>query len=222
MAAKRGSAKRSQRSGDTEKGRGKRGKVGSDPAADRSFGGKDDFGIPADQARQPLPDGGREKGPEPGTGPMRSEAEGNRVTGVGYPPGAPGSGSGGDLDPDFIGLDGKGGVANDVDERRTCGPDITEGGSAPFASGAPAEGKNELRPGAHGAAQQIVGGSTVDRSGGDASTTGPATGADSTLSTPYRSQVRPDVGASADHERAEAIPDNAAAGEISSDEAGGQ
>jgi hypothetical protein len=110
---------------------------------------------------------------------MRSGEDANRVYGVGRPPGPPGSNSGGDLDPDFIGLDKKGGVANDVDDRRTCGPDITEGGSAAFASGGPAEGKNELRPGTHGAPPEIVHGSTVDRSGGDASTTGPTTGIDS-------------------------------------------
>ena len=98
-------------------------KVGSDPAADRTFGGKLDFGIPAAKVKAPLPDGGREKGPEPGTGPMRSGEAGNRVYGVAHPPGPPGAGSGGDLDPDYLGLDGKGGVANNVVEPSDEGAD---------------------------------------------------------------------------------------------------
>lgn len=184
------------------------GKVGSNRAADREIGGKLDFGIPADRAKAPLPDGGREKGPEQGTGPMRSGAMGVRDSGVGHAPGTPGAGSGGDLDPDFIGLDGKGGLAASPASGRTQGPDITEGGSAPFASGPPARGENELPAGTHGAPPQIVRGSTVDRGGGDASTTGPESGADSTLSpTAY---PRLDV------------PDDETVGEISSDEAGGQ
>jgi hypothetical protein len=75
-----------------------------------------DFGIPAGKVKAPLPDGGREKGPEQGTGPMRSGEDGNRVYGVAHPPGPPGAGSGGDLDPDYLGLDRKGGVANNVEE----------------------------------------------------------------------------------------------------------
>jgi hypothetical protein len=154
------------------------GKVGSDPAADREFGGKGDFGIPAAKVKAPLPDGGREKGPEPGTGPMRSVGEGRRDTGVGYPPGPPGAGSGGDLDPDVIGLDGKGGIAETPASGRTTGPDITQGGSSSFASGEPAAGENELPAGTHGAAPDVIHGSTVNRSGGDATTSGDSLGAD--------------------------------------------
>ena len=93
-------------------------KVGSDPAATHNFGGKNDFGIPARDAKAPLPDGGREKGPEQGTGPTRSGEDGVRVDGVAYPTGPAGSGSGGDLDPDVIGLDRKGGLANRVDDQQ--------------------------------------------------------------------------------------------------------
>lgn len=145
------------------------GKVGSDPASDKEIGGKGDFGIPAGQAIAPQPIGGRDKGPEQGTGYMRSGASGLRESGVGHAPGSPGTGSGGDLDPDFIGLDGKGGLSASPASGRTTGPDITEGGSAAFASGPPSKGENELRAGTHGAPSQVVRGSTVDRSGGDAS-----------------------------------------------------
>ena len=188
-----------------------RGKVGSDKAADREIGGKGDFGIPAAQAVAPQPIGGRDKGPEQGTGPMRSGDSGNRATGVGHAPGSPGAGSGGDLDPDFIGLDGKGGVSAVPASGRTKGPDITEGGSGAFASGPPARGENEGLRGRHGAPSEIVRGSTVDRSGGDASTTGSGGGSDSA-----NGQFDP-----ADPEAESAI-DDATAGEISSGEAGGQ
>lgn len=108
MPAKRGTQNQPRSTGSKKRAE----KVGSDRAAGREIGGKLDFGIPADQATAPLPDGGREKGPEQGTGPMRSGASGVRDAGVGHAPGGPGAGSGGDLDPDFIGLDGKGGLAN--------------------------------------------------------------------------------------------------------------
>ncbi len=85
-------------------------KVGSDRNADKLIGGKLDFGIPARQANASEPEGGRAKGPEQGTGPMRSGDQGVRTSGVGHAPGNDGAGSGGDLDPDFIGLDGKGGA----------------------------------------------------------------------------------------------------------------
>lgn len=184
------------------------GKVGSDRAADQEIGGKGDFGIPANQANAPQPIGGRDKGPEQGTGYQRSGASGVRVTGVGHAPHKPGTGSGGDLDPDFIGLDKKGGVAASPGERKTDGPDMTDGRSDTFASGPPARGENQLPPGTHGAPSQVVRGSTIDRSGGDASTTGSGMGSDSTSSSASFSDRD--------------VPDNAAAGEISSDEAGGQ
>ena len=188
------------------------GKVGSDLEADKEFGGKLDFGIPAKKATPDEPDGGRAKGPEPGTGPMRSGEEGKRASGVSYPPGPDGAGSGGDVDEDFVGLDGKGGIANSPASGRTRGPDITEGGSGAFASGPPAKGKNQ-KP-----VRKIVKGSTVDRSGGDASTTGSGGGADTTEG-PAQSEIAEETGAAFD--RRPDIPDNAAAGEISSDEAGG-
>jgi hypothetical protein len=84
---------------------------------------------------------------------------------------------------------------------------MTDGHSDAFASGPPAAGRNQLRPGTHGATEPVHG-STVDRSGGDASTTGSGMGSDSTESAASISD--------------QDIPDNAAAGEISSDEVGGQ
>jgi hypothetical protein len=193
---------------DTTKQTAQSGKVGSDRAADREVGGKGDFGIPASRATAPQPIGGRDKGPEQGTGYQRSGTSGTRTSGVGHAPGAAGTGSGGDLDPDFIGLDGKGGIATSPGERKTQGPDMTDGQSDPFASGPPSKGENQLPPGTHGAPSQVVRGSTVDHSGGDATTTGSGMGSDSTES----------AASFSDRD----IPDNAAAGEITGGEAGGQ
>lgn len=153
-----------------------RAKVGSNPSAEQ-VGGALDFGIPADRARGPVEPGGFGKGPEPGTGPMRSGEEGVRTSGVGVPPGPPGTGSGGDLDPDFIGFDDGGAIANHPEERRTQGPDIVESDTASRArqsarrSGAPSADNRPRGP--------IVAGSkpyldTVDHSGGDVSTSGVA------------------------------------------------
>jgi hypothetical protein len=91
----------------------KNAKVGGSKKAAKEFGGKHDFGIPAKEATVANDDPyGRVKGPEKGTGPTRSgDADDDRTTGVGAPTGPPGAGSGGDLDPDFIGLDGSGGVS---------------------------------------------------------------------------------------------------------------
>ena len=200
MASKRGTHHNKQKRTNST---GASGKVGSDRAADREIGGKLDFGISADRAKAPPPDGGREKGPEQGTGPMRSGASGVRDDGVGHAPGGPGTGSAGDLDPDIIGFDGKGGLAVTPPSGRTSGPDITEGGRTPFASGPPAKGENELPAGTHGVPPKIVVGSTVDRGGGDASTTGPESGADATL--------RPTAYPQLD------VPDDEAAGEVRSE-----
>ena len=192
-------------------------KVGTDRSADRAIGGKLDFGIPAAKARAPQAIGGRDKGPEQGTGYTRSGSRGTRDVGVGRPEGRSGSGSGGDLDTDVVGLDGKGGVAAAPPSGRTRGPDITEGGSAAFASGPPAKGENKRPRGRHGAPSEIVRGSTVDRTGGDASTTGDGGGADSALPARGRSPRRGSAKSAI-----EPVPDNAAVGEISSGEAGGE
>ncbi|MDB5174373.1 MAG: hypothetical protein JWN51_3146 [Phycisphaerales bacterium] len=165
-----GSAKRRSGASTTRDRAAERTKVGSSTKAADRVGGALDFGIPADRARGPVEPGGYGKGPDPGTGPMRSDSRGVRTTGVGWAPGPDGAGSGGDVDSDIIGLDGRGGVALDPGERRTQGPDITEGGSAAFASGRPAPGRNERPRGGVGGPRPVL--DTVDHSGGDATTSG--------------------------------------------------
>jgi hypothetical protein len=136
----------------------------------REVGGKGDFGIPASRARGPTKAGGRGKDRDQGTGPTRGGAD-SRTTGVGAPTGSPGAGSGGDLDPDIVGLDGRALARAPID--RTSGPDMTEeGGSAPFASGKPAKGENAQPRGKVGGSRQTKGGDTIDHSGGDVTTSG--------------------------------------------------
>lgn len=146
-------------------------KVGSShQAAAKEPGGAHDFGIPARQATMDSFPGGRAKGPDAGTGPMRSDAEGRRTVGVGAPPGSDGAGSGGDVDTDVIGLDGRGGIAGDPTERRSVGPDITQGESDAFASGPPAAG--HAAPAKKQPLSDRPAFDTVDHSGGDVTTSG--------------------------------------------------
>jgi hypothetical protein len=99
-------------------------KVGASPKAAAKFGGKLDFGIPADRARAPRNDGGRTKGPIGASGPMREEgAAGRREAGVGWARGPAGSGSGGDASGDFTGAG-------------TGGSTVTESGSIRESRGA--------------------------------------------------------------------------------------
>ncbi len=115
------------------------GKVGSSRKAEEKFGGKLDFGVPARNATRNYPEDIEDRPDD--YRPGRSGAAGERTAGVGGREGAPGSNSGGDLDPDFIGLDKMGGMAAKPASGRTQGPDITTGGSGAFASGPPAKGE---------------------------------------------------------------------------------
>jgi hypothetical protein len=124
-------------------------KVGSSRPAAAQFAEKGDFGIPADRATPADARYGRAKGPQQGTGPTRSGADGVRTVGVGHPTGPQGAGSGGDVDPDFVGVAGAGGIANSPpDPNLPDGPEMSDGSSNEFASGPPAKGENtRARPG---------------------------------------------------------------------------
>lgn len=145
------------------------GKVGDDPKALKAVGGKGDFGIPASDPIVRAHDGeieGRPAGSAPGYG---GDA-GVRTTGVGSMGGPPGQDSGGDLDPDFIGLDGRGLAAKPP--RGLTPADATDGSSDAFGSGGHAQGRNSIKPGTHGASPR-AGGDSLDHSGNDSSTNSP-------------------------------------------------
>jgi hypothetical protein len=146
-------------------------KVGSDPNAVKAFGGKGDFGIPS---RDPVlrEHEGDIQGRPAGSAPGYSGARGVRTTGVGSMGGEPGHDSGGDLDTDIIGFDGKGGLAAKPASEAMGGPDDAGDPSDTFASGKHAPGRNAIRPGTHGAGPNSKG-DYVDHTGQDTSTNNP-------------------------------------------------
>jgi hypothetical protein len=148
------------------------GKVGDDPETLKNVGGLGDFGIPASDPVARAHDGDIEGRPA-GSAPGYSGDKGARTTGVGSLGGPPGRDSGGDLDPDFIGLDGRGGLAaKPPREDEVTDANATDGSSDTFASGPPAQGHNAIKPNTHGAAPAVHG-DTTDHSGEDASTVSP-------------------------------------------------
>jgi hypothetical protein len=134
-------------------------KVGSSEQAAEHFGGRDDFGIPAQQAQphqQTVIDGNIEDRPL-GTRLPPADPDGVRTVGVGAPDSGPGSGSGGDLDPDILGVGTGSGVAARPGSLRTEGPDIIESTHDDKVFGPPSKGENELPPGTHGVTGKIEG-----------------------------------------------------------------
>jgi hypothetical protein len=104
-----------------------KGKVGSDPKAAENFAEKHDFGIPSEDAAPDMTVEDRDYPGRPaGNKKTRSGASGRRTVGVGSTEGPDGKGSGGEVDPDIIGLDGRGGIASDGELRKPPGPDDSD------------------------------------------------------------------------------------------------
>jgi hypothetical protein len=122
-------------------------KVGSDARAARKIGGKGDFGVsPRDVPGEVIEGAEQAPGIRGGTRVTRGGATGTRTTGVGARSGRPGSGSGGDLDTDIIGVGTDGsGIAARPPRGVTAGPSSTTGSSDEFASGPPARGSQPTR-----------------------------------------------------------------------------
>ncbi|HEX8523393.1 MAG TPA: hypothetical protein VF669_14155 [Tepidisphaeraceae bacterium] len=150
------------------------GKVGSSPKSAKRFGGKTDFGVPADSSKTEYsrrksreikfrPGGSHEADPRQD----RGSTQASRVSGVGKSNAGPGGASAGDIDTDVVGVDGRG-LAQGGPDTNVSGPEWTTGGSEEFASGGPAKGENQSKRGRVGAGKKVRGGTTVDRSGGDA------------------------------------------------------
>lgn len=89
--------------------------VGSSKKASRKFGGKTDFGIPASRSKSEF---ARRKSREAKFQPSSSKPsdprrpkgslQQSRTSGVGKSDAGPGGSSGGDVDTDIVGLDGRG------------------------------------------------------------------------------------------------------------------
>lgn len=103
-----------------------KGKVGSDLDALKSVGGKGDFGIPAGQAgiERDYVAGNTKASDRGAAQPASEEFEGDRTHGAGGHASGVGSSSGGDLDPDFIGV-GTGGSG--LAENQPAGADYQPG-----------------------------------------------------------------------------------------------
>jgi hypothetical protein len=143
-------------------------KVGGNREAARSVGGALDFGVSPRRREEALDVSRRTRGD---TATARAGTD-SRVAGVGGRESGPGSHSGGDLDPSITGV-GTGGSAISQagpDEPGEMGAAETTGGSEQFASGPPAQGRNQLPPDQIGGGPPVRG-STVDR--GEASTLSP-------------------------------------------------
>lgn len=135
-----------------------KGKVGSDPEAAKSFGGKHDFGVPANKGRTPDRDytSHNVKASDPGNAqPDSSEFTGVRTHGAGGKASGEGSSSGGDIDPDIIGVGtGGSGIAASPPGHRV-GADDTDGTTDEMASGPHAKGENETDVGKVGGPRPV-------------------------------------------------------------------
>ena len=102
------------------------GKVGSDPQAARSLGGKGDFGAPESDPIERDYASQETKHADPGASVQRFPNRGVRESGVGSNVAGPGSGSGGDLDTDVTGVGfGGDGIAQSGPNDRSNGADMT-------------------------------------------------------------------------------------------------
>jgi hypothetical protein len=121
-------------------------KPGSSEADARKVGGKGDFGARAGGERTADRDytSRNTKMSDPGNAqPFDFEDDGVRDHGAGGRNAGPGSASGGDIDPDIVGVGtGGSGVATSGVVGRPPGPDDSDGTSDEFASGGHAEGRN--------------------------------------------------------------------------------
>jgi hypothetical protein len=188
-----------QKTAATTRSRKSSSKVGESRRAAASFGGKGDFGAPEASENERNYASSATRNQDPGTFPGHSLGEGTRDTGVGGNESGTGSSSGGDVDTDIIGV-GQGGSTISVTgpDDRTHGPDMVSSEQNPSDTFA-APGKKG-RKGRN--VRERVRGTTIDRTGGDASTTQAGQGA--------ASVTNPD-----------ARNDDAFAGEISNGEASG-
>jgi hypothetical protein len=119
------------------------GAVGSDPDAASAVGGKGDFGAREGDRVNRQYASQTTKNQDPGAGANHAGTDGDRTSGVGGNESGVGSSSGGDLDTDVVGVGTGTGLSQSGPDERLDGPDITTGTSADFASGKPAEGRNQ-------------------------------------------------------------------------------
>jgi hypothetical protein len=149
-----------------------RGKVGSDSKAAKAIGGQGDFGVSeGDTVGRNYTSANTRASDRGAAQPHAGEGE-DRTAGVGGQASGAGSSSGGDIDLDVIGVGTGGSGVAATGPRGTSGPDDTTGTAREFDSKPPA--KNTKGP----KAGKVVGGDTLDHTGGDVETTASGRGAD--------------------------------------------
>lgn len=178
------------------------GKVGSSPDAARKVGGKGDFGIPESDVPGRQYTSENTKQSDPGSAHPHAGTEGgDRTAGVGGDDVGDGSNSAGDIDTSIVGV-GTGGSGVGEPTGRGPGPDDSDGSSNEFASGPPSKSKPDKSAVGKVGGNKRVRGSTVTPSDDLNSGSGGGFGPD-------------DATNPARH-------DDSFAGEVSSDEAGGE
>jgi len=154
-----------------------RGKVGDSRRTAETFADRNDFGVEQDnreyQMRKSDEIREREGGDHAGSRQPRAGVD-SREAGVGGQEAGTGSFSGGDTDTDVtgVGTGGTGVAQSGPDDQANIAAAETSGGSETFASGPPAEGRNQPARSRRDAQLRAGTGDTVDHSGGDASTQG--------------------------------------------------
>src|ERR1044071_5472794 len=152
-------AHKQSHSGNKSKARAGTGKVGSDTAAAKAVGGKNDFGAAESNTIERNYTSANTKASDRGGAQPHSGENEDRTTGVGGQASGVGSSSGGDIDTDIVGVGtGGSGIAQGPAGAPPAADD-TEGTSKEFASGKPATGRTGTKAGA-------IQGDTVDHSGG--------------------------------------------------------
>ncbi|MDB5324393.1 MAG: hypothetical protein JWN40_6024 [Phycisphaerales bacterium] len=177
-----------------------KGKVGSNPAAANSVGGKGDFGVPESDTIARSYTSHNTRASDPGAAQPHAGEDEGRVAGVGGNASGPGASSGGDIDTDIIGVGSGGSGIAQKPAGEPTGPDTATGTARDFASGPPTKNKKGPKAG------KVVG-DALDHSGGDIETTASGRGAAAASRPP-----RPDPDDIEDSFR----------GEVSQDEAAGQ
>ena len=136
----------------------------------KAVGGKGDFGVPESNVPERTYTSKNTKMSDPGNAVTRSGTDGSRTSGVGGNKSGDGSSSGGDVDPQIVGVGTGGGVSASGKIHEPPGPDDATGSSQDFASGPPGKGANpqEKRQSVKGSTVQPPDEATIGPQGADA------------------------------------------------------
>lgn len=123
-------------------------KPGSSPDDAKAVGGSGDFGAREGDSAQANYASRAVRNQDKGVTPVEANhptlSSGNITSGAGMPASGDGGNSGGDLDPDIVGVGtGGSGIATSGATHRGPGPDDSDGSTDEFASGPHAKGENQ-------------------------------------------------------------------------------